>query len=163
MAHSANADNVEPPSEVPLRLSEAAASILDVFSTSGEEGGLDFATSREEMSEIWIERWSRRPIGPALGGSDGANDGIGHARVKILESYKQQPVAFVVEIRAVTFRVLHDHAVQERVMVEHLASAVVDEHGRHLAHDLRRKEAGAGLIPQIPMPCWCYTLMSPPT
>lgn len=163
MAHSANVDIEEPPSEVPLRLSEATASVLDVFSKPGKEGGLDFAASREEMSVIWIERWSRRPIGPALGGSDGTDDGIGHARVKILESYKRQPVAFTVEIRAVIFKVLHDRAVEERVMVEHLASAVVDEHGRHIANDLRRKEAGSRLVPQFPAPCWCYTVMRPPT
>lgn len=150
MSHSAEAD-IDPPSLVELRLTEDTAAILDVHCN------LKFAASREEMSRIWIVRWSMyRSLGPDLAAIDGSRSVIGHARVKILESYQQQPVALTVEIDAVTLRKVRDRADQERVHVEHLASAIVNEHGEHEADDLRRGEAGLGFIPDGRKACWCH-------
>jgi hypothetical protein len=143
-------DIEEPPSQVKLRLSKDTAAMLDVHCH------LQFAASREEMSRIWIVRWSRfHSPGPDLTAIDGSENVIGHARVKILESYQQQPVALTVEIDAVTLKEIRDRADHEGVRVEHLASAIVNEHGEHQADDLRRNEAGLAYIPEGRKACWC--------
>lgn len=144
------ADIEEPPSQVELRLSEDAAAMLDIHCK------LDFAKSREEMSRIWIVRWSKYDsLGPNLGAADESENVTRYAPVKILETYQQAPVALTVDIDEVTRRVLRERAVRARVYIEHLASAVIDEHSAHLAVDLRRREAGLAFIPADRKSCWC--------
>jgi len=152
VGRSVQADNdiEEPPSQVELRLSDDAAAMLDLHCK------LDFAKSREEMSRIWIVRWSKYDsFGPSLGAVDESGNVTGHAPVKILETYQRAPVALPVEIDEVTRGVLRERAVRARVLIEHLASAIINEHSTHMAVDLRRNEAGLGFIPVVRTPCWC--------
>jgi hypothetical protein len=139
-----------PPFAVPLRVGEDAALALD------EMCALGYANTRAGMAAIWIERWSHNPVSWPPSEGDTAPRIKGLASSHHPDAYAHQPVAVMVTLDESPMQVLRSYAAESAVGVEHLASAVIDEHTRHVAADIRRRDA-ADFVGQA-RPCWCGQL-----
>lgn len=135
---------------VPLRVSEDAALVLD------EMCALGYAKTRAAMAVIWIERWSHKPVVWPRSETVTAPRMEGLASFHHPDTYAHQPVAVTVTLDEKPMQVVRSHAASSAVGAEHLASAVIDEHARHVAVDIRRRDTG-GLV-RDPRPCWCGQL-----
>jgi hypothetical protein len=138
------------PSFVPLRVGNDAAVALD------EMCKLGYADTREQMAVIWIERWSRNPATWRHSEADPAPHLEGLASLYPPPAYARQPVAMTVALDETPMQVLRVWARKSAVDPERLASAVIDEHGGHVAADIRRR-ASRRLVGEL-RPCWCGQL-----
>lgn len=135
---------------VPLRVGNDAAIALD------EMCNLGYADTREEMAVVWIERWSRNPATWPRSEADTVPRMEGVATFHHPQTYERQPVEMTVMLGDATMQALRIWARKSAVGTEHLASAVIDEHGTHVAASIHRRNTGR-LVAKL-QPCWCGQL-----